>query len=94
MLYFPLLIALGAGAKLTEGLKKLCVFFGELSYPLYMTHYAVIWIFAGYYMANKPDTLHLTGIIIGGLIVLPLFAWLVMKFYDVPLRRYLNSKRK
>ncbi|TWR29915.1 acyltransferase [Mucilaginibacter pallidiroseus] len=94
MIYFPLIVALGAGTTLLNGMQKLCVFLGELSYPLYMTHYAVIWMFAGYYTAHKPDTLHLTGIIIGGLIVLPLFAWLVMKLYDKPLRGYLNSKRK
>src|SRR6201985_3291724 len=40
LIYFPLLIALGAGAILTPGLKKLCVFLGKISYPLYMTHYA------------------------------------------------------
>ena len=33
LLYFPLLIALGAGATLTPGLKKLCVFSGKISYP-------------------------------------------------------------
>ncbi|MFC0518923.1 acyltransferase family protein [Mucilaginibacter angelicae] len=94
IIYFPLLVSLGAGAVLNDGLRKICVFSGNISYPLYMTHYAVMWIFGNYYTANKPDTIHLTYIIIGGLIVLIIFAYLVMIGYDIPLRRYLTEKRK
>ena len=94
LFYFPLLIALGAGATLTQGFKKLCIFSGQISYPLYMTHYAVIWAFANYYSAYKPGTAQLTLIIITGIIILIGIAWLVMVVYDIPVRRYLNSKRK
>jgi peptidoglycan/LPS O-acetylase OafA/YrhL len=91
---FPLLVALGAGAVLNDGLRKICVFSGNISYPLYMTHYVVMWFFGSYYAANKPDAIHLAYIIIPGLIVLVTFTYLVMKVYDVPLRRYLTEKRK
>lgn len=94
LVYFPILIALGAGANLSQGLKKICVFFGKISYPLYMTHYAVIWMFLNYYTANKPGTTQLTFIIIGGTILLLAFAYLVMVIYDIPVRKYLTSKRK
>jgi peptidoglycan/LPS O-acetylase OafA/YrhL len=59
LFYFPFLIALGAGARLTQGLKKLCVFSGKISYPLYMTHYAVIWMFGNYYTSHKVGTTQL-----------------------------------
>lgn len=52
LFYFPLLVALGAGSSLSPGLKKLCVFSGNISYPLYMTHYAVLWMFGNYYTSN------------------------------------------
>jgi peptidoglycan/LPS O-acetylase OafA/YrhL len=94
IVYFPLIIALGAGAQLSEGIKKLCVFFGNISYPLYMTHYAAIWIFAGYYAAHKPATGQLAMVISIGLLLLIGIAYLVMIGYDIPLRRYLTSKRK
>jgi peptidoglycan/LPS O-acetylase OafA/YrhL len=48
LFYFPLLVSLGVGSFLASGSRKLCVFAGEISYPLYMTHYAAIWIFGGY----------------------------------------------
>ena len=91
--YFPLLIALGAGASLTPRLRKVCVFSGKISYPLYMTHYAVIWMFGNYYAAHKPGSGQLAWIIICGIIVLVGFAWLVMIIYDIPVRRYLSNRR-
>lgn len=91
--YFPLLIALGAGATLTGGLKKVCVFSGKISYPLYMTHYAVLWMFGNYYTTHKPDTVQLTFIIIAALILLIGAAYLVMVIYDIPVRKYLTDKR-
>lgn len=94
LVYFPLLVALGAGATLNPSVNKICVLSGNISYPLYMTHYAVMWIFANYYTEYKPDTTLLVLIIIGGTILLIGFAYLVMVFYDIPLRKYLTSKRK
>jgi len=94
LLYFPMLVALGAGATLSPGLKKLCVFSGNISYPLYMTHYAVLWVFGNYLTTQKPDHGQLVLIVPIAVILLVGFAYLVMVFYDIPVRRYLNNKRK
>jgi len=93
LLYFPLLIALGAGTNISESLRKPCVFLGNLSYPLYMTHYAAIWMFSNYYNTHKPLGSELATIIIAGIVLLVLFAYFTMIFYDIPVRKYLNRKR-
>ncbi|MCX2480483.1 acyltransferase [Pedobacter sp. MC2016-15] len=93
LFYFPLLIALGAGAKLSPGLNKICQFSGKISYPLYMTHYAVIWMFLNYYSTHKVSTGQLTLIIIIGTILLISISWLIMVAYDIPVRKYLSRKR-
>lgn len=92
LFYFPLLISLGAGATLTTGFKKSCVFSGKISYPLYMTHYAVLWMFGNYYTSHKPAPMQLTFIIITGIILLIGFAYVVMVIYDIPVRKYLSDK--
>jgi peptidoglycan/LPS O-acetylase OafA/YrhL len=92
LLYFPLLIALGAGTTLAPAFRKTCIFSGKISYPLYMTHYAALWMFRNYYINYKPGSIQLTFIVIAGLIVLTGFAYLVMMFYDIPLRKYLTRK--
>lgn len=94
VIYFPLLVSLGAGSTLSMGVRKLCVFSGNISYPLYMTHYAAIWIFGSYFISNKPGTGELTLVVIGGTLLLVGFAYLMMVIYDVPLRRYLSNERQ
>jgi peptidoglycan/LPS O-acetylase OafA/YrhL len=92
LVYFPLLISLGAGATLTKGLKKVCAFSGRISYPLYMTHYAVLWMFGNYYTTQKPDATELTVVIVSAITLMIGFAYLVMVIYDMPIRKYLSAK--
>jgi peptidoglycan/LPS O-acetylase OafA/YrhL len=92
--YFPLMVALGAGSTLSSNWKKICRFSGNISYPLYMTHYAAIWIFGSYYTTTKPSTEELILVVICGTIFLVAFAYFVMLFYDVPVRKYLARQRK
>ncbi len=94
IVYFPLLIALGAGATLSSRSEKICTFAGNMSYPLYMTHYSVIWIFGNYYGSHKPDTAHLVLVVSSGILMMVGFAYLVMVFYDIPVRRFLRSKAR
>ncbi|ANE51239.1 acyltransferase family protein [Flavisolibacter tropicus] len=92
LFYFPLLVSLGAGSCLSPKLKKVCQFSGNISYPLYMTHYAAIWVFGNYFTNKKPPISELPYIIMLGTIFLVVIAYLVMRFYDIPVRRYLAKK--
>jgi len=92
LLYFPLLLALGAGTAPGAKLQKICAFSGNISYPLYMTHYCVMWAFGSYYASHRVSTGQLALIIIVGLIVLTFFAWVVMVGYDVPVRKWLGKR--
>ncbi|HSB94599.1 MAG TPA: acyltransferase [Flavitalea sp.] len=94
LVYFPLIVALGAGSVLSPQWKKVCGFSGNISYPLYMTHYAVIWVFGNYYTNHKPPLGHLPYVIIPGVILLVVVAYAAMVFYDVPVRRYLATKAR
>jgi len=42
---FPLLVSLGAGTGLAGKHQKINTFSGNISYPLYMTHYPFVWNF-------------------------------------------------
>jgi len=93
ILYFPLLVVLGAGAALSDRATKFCKIAGNISYPLYMTHYSVIYVFGNFYDAYKPDTFNLALVVSTGVLVLLAFAYAVMTFYDIPVRRFLTSVR-
>ena len=94
LLYFPLMVSLGAGSSLSPQWKKVCKFSGNISYPLYMTHYAAIWIFGNYYTTKNPSAEVLTLIIVLGIVFMIVLSYLVMRFYDIPVRRYLEGKMK
>jgi peptidoglycan/LPS O-acetylase OafA/YrhL len=92
ILYLPLLVSLGAGATLRPAFTKICKFSGELSYPLYMVHYPFIWIFFSYLEKYKPAMDEKAVIIPIATILLIVFAWLVLKFIDEPIRKCLKNR--
>jgi peptidoglycan/LPS O-acetylase OafA/YrhL len=90
---FPLLVAGGAGTHVSGWVKKICTFLGDISYPLYMTHYWMIWIL-GNYAATSPGERNLylfSGVIFITTIVL---AWASLRFFDEPVRKWLTMKVK
>ncbi|WP_342648433.1 acyltransferase [Mucilaginibacter sp. CSA2-8R] len=92
LLYFPFLVSLGAGIQVSQTLVGLCKFSGNLSYPLYMTHYPFVWIFYSYLAARKPPMSWLEILIPICVIFLVGWAYFIMKFVDIPIRRYLKRK--
>lgn len=92
--YFPLIVALGAGATLSSKLYKINKFSGDISYPLYMTHYPFMWVFAGYVVVEEPSIAELSWVIPISTLLLIGLAYLVSEFLDFPIRRYFTDKMK
>ena len=92
ILYFPLLISLGAGATLSPRFEKIAKFSGEISYPLYMVHYPFIWVFLTYVAVVKPTMSTMAVVIPIAVIGLVGLSYLIMVFIDTPMRKYLKSK--
>lgn len=93
MVYFPMLVVLGAGTEPSPMVRRLCVFSGKISYPLYMCHYWLIWIFGAYHDKYKPTQGRVVLLVVGGVVFLLLLAYAVMILYDVPVRRRLSRER-
>lgn len=91
ILYFPLLIMLGAGAVTRKTTQAICRFSGKISYPLYMVHYPFIWVFFSYIEKYKPAINTVAWIIVVGTILLVLLSCLVMKYVDEPVRKWLSK---
>lgn len=90
--YFPLLIALGAGARVSDAMRRVCRLSGELSYPIYMVHYPFIWLFMSYVQEKKPTLIEMTWIMIAGTIMMVLLAYVTMKYLDIPIRKFLKDR--
>lgn len=91
---FPLIVALGAGSKVTDRRgQAVCKFLGDISYPLYVTHYPFIY-FQMSFLAGHPDLPTSTHIAVGAsLFILAIFvAYASLKLYDMPVREWLKKK--
>ncbi|PWS31415.1 acyltransferase family protein [Pedobacter paludis] len=92
ILFFPFLIALGAGTNPTKKSGWFCKFSGEISYPLYMVHYPFIWLFMSYVESKKPSMNEMIIVMVVGVILLMIFAYLVLILIDTPIRKKLKKK--
>lgn len=91
---FPLIVALDAGSKVTgERGQAVCRFLGNISYPLYVTHYPLIY-FQMSFAASHPDLPVSTKIAFSlSLFILAIFvAYGSLKLYDLPVREWLKKK--
>jgi len=93
---FPFIVSLGAGTSVKGVGKNVCVFLGKLSYPLYVTHFVTVSFFGSYFFANNSETKP-HGIILLLIITLLilfniLMAYIVLHFYDIPIRKKLSKK--
>lgn len=92
-LLFPLIVYGGAAGKITDRYtKRICKFLGDISYPLYMVHYPFIYL---YYAWVKNEELTFRESLPGALAVVVgsiLLAYICLKGYDEPVRRYLSKR--
>ncbi|MGB8193454.1 MAG: acyltransferase [Chitinophagaceae bacterium] len=92
---FPVIVYLGASGEIKEGFAaKLCKFFGDISYPLYIIHYPFIYLFMAWIDNNKA-TLTTTDIVMmaaGVFVVTVGLAYGCLKLYDEPVRKWLTRQ--
>lgn len=90
---FPLIVWIGASGKTTDRVtSRICKFLGDISYPLYMVHYPFIYL---YYAWVKNENLTFgqslpgAAALVAGSVAL---AWLCLRFYDEPVRRFFSKR--
>ena len=94
VIVFPILVWLAASGATTDGVSSaVCNFLGNISYPLYMVHYPIMYLFYSWLIKSQLYTFADTwmaslGVMLGSI----LLAWLTLKFYDLPVRRWLSRK--
>lgn len=91
---FPLIIMMGRGSTVAgERYEGVCRWLGDISYPLYVTHYPIIYVQMSWAAAH-PEAPASTHIFMGCcyFILAIALAYASMKLYDMPVRAWLAAK--
>ncbi len=90
---FPIIVFIGAGGKIIGKFSsRLCKFLGDISYPLYMTHFPLVYIYTAWVADKKPNFNHAFPIAALVFISSIVLAYASLKFYDEPIRKWLSKK--
>lgn len=90
---FPLIVYLGASGEIKgRYATKICKFFGDISYPIYITHYPIIYIYTGWVSNHKVPFREAFPIALLVLISSISLAYLCLKLYDEPVRIWLKKR--
>ncbi|MCF0167699.1 MAG: acyltransferase, partial [Bacteroidales bacterium] len=91
---FPLVVSMGAGSEIKgEKSEAFCKFLGELSYPLYITHYGLLYMQMSWAEAHQDLPVGTHIFVSVSIFFLSIgAAYALMKLYDIPVRRWLTEK--
>jgi peptidoglycan/LPS O-acetylase OafA/YrhL len=88
---FPLIVSMGAGSDISGKSVKVCKFFGEISYPLYITHYPLIYMQVAWVSRHQHLPLGTHICVAVGIFFLAIgMAYACLKLYDLPVRDWLK----
>lgn len=93
LIVFPIIVMMGAGSKVTgKRSMAVCKFLGEVSYPIYITHYPLIYMQMSW-SSRHPDApigMHIF-VSVSVFICTILLAYVTLKMYDEPVREWLKQ---
>lgn len=94
LLVFPLIVLMGAGSKVVgKKSSAICKFLGELSYPLYLTHFSLVYIQQSWVATHQDSTFAQHAFVFVAVLVLSILqAYACLKLYDLPIREWLKEK--
>lgn len=94
LVLFPLIVSMGAGSRVTDKrTTSVCKFFGEISYPIYITHYPFVYMQVAWVRNHPNATLGQHIVVCTGVYLISIMAaYAAYKLYDVPVREFLRTK--
>ena len=93
IIIFPILVYLGASGKTTDkGTSRICKFLGDISYPLYIVHYPFMYLFYAWVWGEKLTFSQTWPVALGLFFGNILLAYLCLKLYDEPVRKWLSKR--
>ncbi|MDR1169427.1 MAG: acyltransferase [Prevotellaceae bacterium] len=89
---FPLIVAVGAGGKIKgKRASRMCKLLGDISYPVYLVNYPICYVHTGW-ASDTGYTLAEAGWVPYIVFTVTLLiSYAAMRFYDIPVRKWLRK---
>lgn len=92
LVIFPAVVYLGASGFTSDRTSgRICEFFGNISYPVYIIHYPMMYMFYAWVWANGYTFTQVWPVAVCIFFGAIFLAWFFLKFYDLPVRRRLHK---
>lgn len=90
---FPAIVYLGASGVTTDAVSgRTCEFLGAISYPVYIVHYPFMYLFYAWVWKNSLTLEQVWPVAVAMVVGVIVLAWLLMRYYDAPVRKWLSRK--
>lgn len=90
---FPLIVYMGASGEVKgKFASKICKFLGDISYPIYITHYPIIYVYTGWVTEHNLSFSEAYPQAIIVLLSSIALAYASLHLYDIPVRKWLTRK--
>lgn len=93
LILFPLVVMMGAGSQINSPRgKRVCSFLGEISYPLYITHYPIMYLQMAWAWGHPEAPLYAHIVVSVSCFLLAIgAAYAFSRLYDIPVREWLTN---
>ena len=92
LLAVPRIVWTGASGTVTGRSARVCEFLGDISYPIYITHYPLVYTYTAWVRNHGLTLGEAWPAAAGTVVVSVLLAYAALKWYDEPVRRWLRRE--
>jgi peptidoglycan/LPS O-acetylase OafA/YrhL len=90
---FPFVVWLGASGTVHSAAGvRVCTFLGDISFPIYITHYPFIYSYTAWVVGHKIPLAQALPVMAATWLFCIGLAWVCLRFYDVPVRQWLTAR--
>lgn len=90
---FPIIVSMGAGGKVTgKRSVGVCKFLGDISYPIYITHYPLVYTYTAWATTNNATIAEGAPYMILTFVGSFAVAYASLRLYDEPVRKWLTDR--
>lgn len=90
---FPLIVYIGASGEVKSKIgQRICKFTGDISYPIYITHYPLVYVYMAWVKNNEISLAEGAPYMFLTFVCAVVLAFSCLKLYDEPVRKWLQKK--